>query len=142
MGNRLKVADVSLIGAVRGVPRAADGPFAAPEVAAGAVSPRSDQYALAVTFCAMVMGDRPFRLPGNGAAGPIDFAKLRETEVSVLAQALDPDPARRWPTSTAFVLALRTATLIPRPAASVRIFPRGRLGALGAAPPVPVPVEA
>lgn len=134
IGNRLKVADVGLAAGFAAVPRNAGGPFAAPEQAAGEVSPRSDQYALAITFCTLVMGDRPFRKAGGGA---LDLNKLRETELPVLARAVDPDPERRWPTCTGFVAALRTAVHAPRPAASVRIFPRGRLGPLGMAPPVP-----
>jgi serine/threonine protein kinase len=109
-------------------------PYAAPELFNGAAAPGTDQFALAVTFCEVVMGERPFwpanpsKTPPSGL--PIDLTKLRDSEYPVLARALHPYPSSRWPSCTAFLQALRKAIQDSRPANSVRIFPRGRCGPL------------
>src|SRR5262249_9453323 len=99
-----------------------------------AAVPGTDQYALAVTFCEVVMGDRPFwkgESPNRGPAGlPIDLTKLREKEYPVLVRALHPYPSSRWPSCRAFLQALRKAVDTPRGKVSVRIYPRGHSGSL------------
>jgi serine/threonine protein kinase len=135
LGDRLKVADFGLCagagwhthkGGWKGTP-----PYAAPELFNGAAVVGTDQYALAVTFCELVMGDRSF-LPAAGPdaapARPIDLTRLREKEFPVISRALHPYPSSRWPTCAAFVAALREAAGQPRRGPSVRIFPRGRRG--------------
>jgi serine/threonine-protein kinase len=138
-GDTLKVADFGLCagagwhmqkGGWRGTL-----PYAAPEVVnGGAAVVGTDQYALAVTFCEVVMGHRPFWKPdrsGKSAVGlPIDLTKVRDKEYAVLARALHPTPCSRWPSCRAFMEALRKAVKAPRPAASVKIFPRGIQGPL------------
>jgi serine/threonine protein kinase len=121
LGEALKVADFGLCalaewraygGGFRGTP-----PYAAPELYDGRASRHTDQYALAVMFCELVAGVRPFRPPaaGGGYPGvPVDPMKLRAQEAPVLMRALHPDPARRWPTCAAFVDALRQAAPRPR----------------------------
>lgn len=153
VGNRLKLGDLGLAGilgtTLMGKPRRAAYPYAAPETADNALSPASDQFALAVTFCSVVPGNRVFVRPDSTAGtglSPIDPDQLRETERPILSRALHPDPSCRWPSCTAFIQALRAATQLPRPSTSVRIFPRGRLGSLRPAvrlsPPPVVPVLA
>lgn len=137
VGHRLKVADFGLCaGAGWHMHRGWKGtyPYAAPELFNGAAAPGTDQYALAVTFCKMVMGDRPFfgSTQGNGppAGIPVDFAKMRDKEVLVLARALHPHPSARWPSCKTFIQALRNAQETPRTGESVRIFPRGLHGSM------------
>ncbi len=137
-GNTLKVGDFGLC-AGSGWHTHSGGwkgtlPYAAPELYNGAAAPGTDQYALAVTFCEVVMGDRPFwkgdlaHTPPTGM--PIDLTKLRDNEYPILARALHPYPSSRWPTCRAFLQALRKAVETPRQGKSVRIFPRGRCGPL------------
>jgi serine/threonine protein kinase, bacterial len=123
LGETLKVADFGLCagagwrtqtGGFRGTP-----PYAAPELYEGRASPHTDQYALAVTFCELVAGSRPFRRLAAGPSypgTPVDPMKLRPREAVVLNRALHPDPCRRWPSCVAFLAALREAVQAPRPA--------------------------
>ncbi len=93
-------------------------PYAAPELYNGAGVPGTDQFALAVTFCELVMGDRPFYPAGGSnrppSGMPIDLTKLRDQEFPVIARALHPYPSSRWPSCTAFVEALRKVVEVKR----------------------------
>jgi serine/threonine protein kinase len=122
VGDQLKVADFGLC-AGAGAATHRKGwkgtlPYAAPELYGGAATVGTDQYALAVTFCELVMGRRPFwpgSLSGDAPNGlPVDLTKLRQTEVPVIARALHPYPSSRFPTCKAFVDALRKAVALPR----------------------------
>ncbi len=117
LGDQLKVADFGLCAGTgwqaggkgwRGTP-----PYAAPELYGGNGVVGTDQYALAITYCALVMGERPFRRSDSWAdapAGlPIDLRKLRERELPAISRALHPHPSARWPSCRAFVAALRDA---------------------------------
>jgi serine/threonine protein kinase len=117
VGETLKVADFGLCvstswnstrGRWRGTP-----PYAAPELYDNHGVPGSDQYALAVTYCELVFGQRVFVERSNRHAPPsglpIDLSQVRNSEVSVLSRALHPHPSSRWPTCLAFVEALRKA---------------------------------
>jgi serine/threonine protein kinase len=138
VGDTLKIADFGLC-AGSGWKTHQQGwkgtrPYAAPELFNGKAAVGTDQYALAVTFCELVMGTRPF---WKGASAdspptglPIDLTKLREKEFPIISRALHPYPSSRWPSCKAFVQALRRANDAPRPSKSVRIFPRGRFGPL------------
>jgi serine/threonine protein kinase len=136
LGDKLKVADFGLCagsgwhthtGGWKGTR-----PYAAPELFNGAAVPGTDQYALAVTFCEMVMGERPFfqAAPNTPTGLPIDLTKLRDKEFPIIARALHPYPSSRWPTCQAFIQELRKVALLPRGPSSVRIFPRGPRGSL------------
>ncbi|MBY0396544.1 MAG: serine/threonine protein kinase, partial [Thermoleophilia bacterium] len=136
IGDTLKVADFGLcagtgwtthLAGCRGTP-----PYAAPETYRGQAAPGTDQYALAVTYCSMVMGERPFwqadlcTTPPMGM--PIDLTKLREHEFPVIARALHPYPSSRWPSCREFVAQLRKVGDKGRP--SAKIYPRGKAGSL------------
>jgi serine/threonine protein kinase len=109
-------------------------PYAAPELFNGSASPGTDQYALAVTFCEMVMGDRPFPKRDsreNAPTGmPVDLTKIRENEFPIITRALHPYPSARWHSCKEFLQALRAAVGKPRGGVSVRIYPRGLRGSL------------
>jgi serine/threonine protein kinase len=123
VGENLKVADFGLC-AASGWHTHSGGwkgtlPYAAPELFNGAAATGTDQFALAVTFCEMVMGDRPFfpsalpkGLPSIPRPGelPIDLTKLRDKEFPVIARALHPYPSSRYPSCQEFIRALRKAT--------------------------------
>jgi serine/threonine-protein kinase len=105
-------------------------PYAAPELFNGAAVPGTDQFALAVTFCEVVMGERPFFKGPSPTGLPVDLTRLREREYPILARALHPYPSSRWPSCQAFLAALRKAAHTPRAGTSVRIYPRGMHGSL------------
>jgi serine/threonine protein kinase len=105
-------------------------PYAAPELFNGAAAPGTDQFALAVTFCELVVGNRAF-YPGSTPTGlPVDLTQLRAHEFPIISRALHPYPSSRWPTCQVFIQALRKVALGPRPSKSTRIFPRGLQGTL------------
>jgi serine/threonine protein kinase len=88
--------------------------YAAPEFLHGATSDRSDQYALAVSYCLLRGGRLPFA--GNQAqimAGhmmrPPDLTMLPERERPAVGRALAKKPEERWHSCRAFVTALAAA---------------------------------
>jgi serine/threonine protein kinase len=122
LGDQLKIGDFGLCagaswqthrGGWRGTP-----PYAAPELFRGQPAPGTDQFALAVTYCELCIGERPFIRaafdPEAPPTMPIDLTKIREREVSVLARALNVHPSARFPSCIAFIEALRKAVLTPR----------------------------
>lgn len=121
IGDTLKVADFGLCASTswqthrnawRGTP-----PYAAPELFRGKASNHTDQFALAVSFCELCIGEACF-FPHNPKLGPpampIDLTKLREHEYRVISRALAPSWTDRWPSCRAFIAALRDAIRVPR----------------------------
>jgi serine/threonine protein kinase len=92
-------------------------PYAAPELYRGKASVHTDQYALAVTFCELCIGERCF-FPLDPTPGPpkmpIDLTKLRENEFRIVSRALAPNYTDRWPSCQEFINALRKAVQVPR----------------------------
>jgi serine/threonine protein kinase len=105
-GETVKVSDFGLTSPMTGamVPhrRAGTLAYAAPEVYQGQLSLWTDQYALAVTYCELRGGRRPFNPPTR--FGPdyelpkLDLSMLPELERPLLARALNPTPMNRWRT--------------------------------------------
>jgi serine/threonine protein kinase len=118
-GSTLKVADFGLCagagwqthtGGWRGTL-----PFAAPELFSGAATLGTDQYALAITYCWLVMGETVFfplehHRPGER---PVDLTKMQPEECPVLARALHPYPSSRYASCQAFIDALRQSRTRP-----------------------------
>ncbi len=86
--------------------------YAAPEVFQGRLSPHSDQYALALTYCRLRGG----RLPFTGSPWEVilkhcldapDLTMLPEGERPIVARALAKRPEERWPSCRVFVTELR-----------------------------------
>ena len=93
--------------------------YAAPETFLGRITRYSDQYSLAVTCCELLTGTPPF--PGRAfpelalqhTARDPDLTRLTERDRAVLARALAKEPARRFPSCTAFVQALKEGRAPP-----------------------------
>lgn len=76
--------------------------FAAPEIFRGQLSERTDQYALAVTYCVLRSGRVPFsnlpnRFTPSYTRGHPDLGMLTTPERSIIARALSVSPVHRWP---------------------------------------------
>lgn len=117
-GGRVKLCDYGLATIVSGCGvcrRGAGTPnYTSPEVGQGRLSERTDQYALAVSYCLLRGGRLPFVEP---AARGMDFfpesalEMLSPAERPVVAKALAPKPLDRWPSCGEFVG--RLAGLLP-----------------------------
>jgi serine/threonine protein kinase len=122
LGDCLKVADFGLAGGSNLITHRGGWkgtiPYAAPELFKGYAARGTDQFALAVTACELIMGARPFQNNSVGTrppdSSPIDLTRLRQREFPVFARALHPQPDSRWPSCRAFVSALREAIDTPR----------------------------
>jgi formylglycine-generating enzyme required for sulfatase activity len=85
--------------------------YAAPEFMKGQVSQHSDQYSLAVAYCELRTGRRPFggnihQMMLGHLEQPPDLSRLDAEERAVVARALAKEPGQRWPSCRAFVDAL------------------------------------
>jgi serine/threonine protein kinase len=99
--------------------------YAAPELFEHKITRSSDQVSLALIYAEMLTGIHPYRggqpgiAPGvarpesskgvNGRAASPELSALPPLDREVIARALDPDPARRWPSCTDMALALEGA---------------------------------
>jgi serine/threonine protein kinase, bacterial len=105
VGDRVKVADFGLACpmAATSEPHARAGTldFAAPEVYRGRITDRTDQYALAVSYCLLRGGRLPFhnttgRFTPSYSRGQPDLSMLSSPERAVIAQALSVSSIHRW----------------------------------------------
>ncbi len=98
--------------------RAGTPAFAAPEVFQGRLSDRTDQYALAVCYCVLRGGQRPFAdtppdfQPDYVRPAP-DLSMLAPAERSAIARALSPAPQDRWPSCGELLAELHKRNLPP-----------------------------
>ncbi len=140
MSGGVKVADFGLAKIIERTLATSSGTmtpaYAAPEFFEGQASSRSDQYALAVTYCQLRGG----RLPFNGSAiqlmachlsGTPDLSMLPEAEQPIVARAMAKDPADRWPDCRTFVADLTRAAMREPVAAAVAPPPKARAGRRG-----------
>lgn len=79
--------------------------YAAPEVFQGCLSDRTDQFALAVTYCQLRTGKYPFPDPPatfdrTYVRPPPDLSDLSPPEVPVIRRALHQTPQNRWANCT------------------------------------------
>jgi serine/threonine protein kinase, bacterial len=105
LGGNVKLADFSLA-ALTASPMwyhrsAGTLNYAAPEIFQGWLSDRTDQYALAVSYCELRTGQLPFhdtppQFNKNYLRPTPDLSLLEPAEQAVLARALDPVPQGRW----------------------------------------------
>ncbi|MFO0809573.1 MAG: serine/threonine-protein kinase [Gemmataceae bacterium] len=121
VGESVKLADYGLATPMSGPlephGRAGTLDFAAPEVFRGQLSERTDQYALAVTYC-LLRGNRlpfantPGRFTPSYSRGRPDLSMLTPAEQLAIAKALSVAPVHRFPSCAAMLQALR-ANLVP-----------------------------
>ncbi|MBX7106678.1 MAG: protein kinase, partial [Gemmataceae bacterium] len=117
IGDRVKVADFGL---AKNVERASTSglagglsPFyAAPEAFAGKISKQSDQYSLAIVYCELISGRRPFaaknirQLAVAHMSEPPDLSMVPPADKPIVAKALAKEPTKRFSSCAAFIRAL------------------------------------
>jgi hypothetical protein len=115
--DRVKVADFGLVKNIErpsaaGLTGGISPVYAAPETFTGKISKHSDQYSLAVVYCELVGGRRPFagknvrQLAMQHMADAPDLSMIPEADRAVVATALAKDPLKRFPTCQAFIRGL------------------------------------
>ena len=118
-GQAVKVSDFGLTTALASGQKAhyrvGTPDYAAPEVFQGRLSDRTDQYALAVSYCVLRGGRPPFPdTPPALQAGYVrpapDLGMLSPAEWPVVARALAPVPQDRWPSCGELIARLEEAT--------------------------------
>jgi serine/threonine protein kinase len=117
-GKTVKLSDYGLTTALtsheKSHPRAGTPAYASPEVFQGRVSERSDQYALAVCYCALRSGRLPFPdspldfVPGYVRPLP-ELDMLEPEERPAILRALAPAPQDRWPSCSELMSQLERA---------------------------------
>jgi serine/threonine-protein kinase len=112
VGEQLKLADFGLAVTMPErspppPPRGGTAAYCGPEVYGGRLSPSSDQFALAVTYCELRTGRLPFRKIPTSLRPSIDrtpdLSLLPEPERPAIARALHPVPEKRWPNCVALL---------------------------------------
>jgi serine/threonine-protein kinase len=114
VGDILKVADFGLC-----TPQIGNGSrrlrigtplYSPPEFAEGKVTPRSDQFSLAISYCELRTGQMPISEEHKpGRLAPADLSGLSLSERPVIARALEPQWLARWPSCQAMMTALSEA---------------------------------
>jgi serine/threonine protein kinase len=111
-GDTVKVTDFGLATVLAGVTapceKAGTVEYSAPEVFQGRLSNRTDQYALALTYCHLRAGRMPFADSPSTFESPYvrtppDLTILPPAERAVVARALAQSPEARWPTCVEFM---------------------------------------
>jgi serine/threonine-protein kinase len=117
-GRTVKLTDfsLSLLTSIASQPndRAGTPSYAGPELFQGRVNDRTDQYALAVSYCELRGGRMPFPdTPATFQVGYVrphpDLSMVPEAERAILARALAPNPVDRWPSCTELMAKLSAA---------------------------------
>lgn len=118
VGGSVRVADFGLVKALETSVASHTGSmtpaYAAPEILAQTVSPRSDQWSLAVTYYQLRTGRLPFEGTIHSmmlaiVQNPPNLIGLAAGERAVLERALSKHPDDRWPSCRDFVTALGRA---------------------------------
>jgi serine/threonine protein kinase len=108
-GDRLLIADFGLGHLLRLCPdqniTLLNARYSAPELFRNEAGPACDQYSLALIYHEMLTGV----LPGTVGGGGPGLDRLPAADRAAIVRALDPDPSRRWPTSSDLVRSLEAA---------------------------------
>jgi len=145
IADRVKVADFGLVKNIErpsaaGLTGGISPVYAAPETFTGKISKHSDQYSLAVVYCELVGGRRPFagknvrQLAMQHMADAPDLSMIPEADRAVVATALSKDPLKRFPTCQAFIRGLAPA--IVQTCSSIDLD--DEVAEIGVMPPSPV----
>jgi serine/threonine protein kinase len=104
LGGCVKVADFGLVResehSLTGFSGAGTFEYAAIEILRGQRAVQSDQYSLAITYCELRAGRRPFQ-GLDRSSRDLDMLPVRERPA--VERALSPDPKMRWANCTQFV---------------------------------------
>src|SRR5262245_53997781 len=117
IADRVKVADFGLVkhlerSGANGMLSGISPVYSAPETFTGKISKQSDQYSLAVVYCELLSGRRPFtgkhirQLALQHMAEAPDLSMVPAADRGPLSQALSKDPTKRFSSCTAFIRAL------------------------------------
>ncbi len=117
IADRVKVADFGLVKHLErqsssGIMGGITPVYASPETFANKISKHSDQYSLAILYCELLTGFRPFsgknirQLALQHMTEAPDLSMLPEGDRPAVAKALAKNPEDRFPTCLAFVRAL------------------------------------
>jgi serine/threonine protein kinase len=117
VSNHLKVADFGLVNGLGEAATHSPGGgftplYAAPEILSGGISRHSDQYSLAIVYQELLTGTLPFQ--GTNGRQLIfqhlmalpNLEPVPAADRPALARALEKDPAKRFPSCTAFLQVL------------------------------------
>lgn len=117
VGKHIKVADFGLMKdlkqASQSLMQGMTPAYAAPELFDGAPAPSSDQYSLAIMYCEMISGVRPFpgttpaQLAAQHVHGKPNLRPIPRGDHPAVARALSKDPSVRYPSCVAFVEELK-----------------------------------
>ena len=113
VGTHAKVADFGLMkdlkAASQSLMQGMTPAYAAPELFDGNPAPSSDQYSLAIMYCEMIAGVRPFpgttpaQLAAQHVHGKPNLRPIPRSDHAAVARALSKDPKVRYPSCIAFV---------------------------------------
>lgn len=117
IADRVKVADFGLVKHLErtsqsGIMGGITPVYASPETFANKISKHSDQYSLAVVYCELLTGQRPFsgknirQLALQHMAEAPDLSLLPESDRAAVARALAKNPDERFATCQQFIRAL------------------------------------
>lgn len=100
--------------------------YAPPELLTGQAYQSSDQYSLALIFHEMLTGALPRQSSQRQGRAPsqLTLVALPDRDREIIARALDPDPAARWPSCMELVRALHEASDGLAPSTSLAISPK------------------
>jgi hypothetical protein len=117
VADRVKVADFGLVKQLErssssGLMGGVTPIYAAPETFSNKVSKHSDQYSLAIVYCELISGKRPFngknirQLALQHMTEPPDLSAVPEADRPAVARAMAKNPDERFPNCIAFIRAL------------------------------------
>lgn len=133
-GPTVKLSDFSLTTTLTGPQkthrRAGTMAYAAPEVFQGRLSHRTDQYALAISYCVLRGGSLPFNDTPKNFDTPYtrptpDLSMLPAAEQPAVARALSPLPEKRWASCEDLINELCKRTSVTLTASSAWLRPCG-----------------
>jgi formylglycine-generating enzyme required for sulfatase activity len=140
VGGSVKVADFGMARAMERTMATRSGgltpAYAPPEFFQGQVTPYSDQYSLAISYCQLRSGRLPFQgdlmqVMAGHLTQPPDLTILPEPERGIVGRALAKQPRDRWPNNRSFVNELSESSSAERHQAAPPQSPPVLLNSIG-----------